>query len=291
MFYKYNDDELRSICRTHIENFEKWARIFIDVILTKQLGKDYFHVKGRDGNYRMKKAFVEKSDRMMTAEPSRFPTPVDTLFVEDIIYILCKPDFYRDYFSAYLQTMYPEGCEEVRTFLERLIPIRNKLSHTNPFTIREAEQCVCYCNDFIDCVKEYFRMAGKDKEFNIPTIIRVNDSLGNEYQIKENEIVGVCNIEIIDSITKKKKVFYLGDKFTLNLTLDPSFSEDSYSLKWSKQPGVEISENGKRVSVTITKNLIGERSIISCDLITTNDWHKHYDHDQRLLIAFKALPV
>ena len=125
MYYQYSEEELRTICRTHIENFEKWARIFIHNILSEKLAADYFHAKGDDGNYRMKKSFVENSDRMMAAEPLRFQTPVDTLFVEDIIYILCKPDFYRDYFSSYLCRMYPEGYTELRTFLNRLIPIRN----------------------------------------------------------------------------------------------------------------------------------------------------------------------
>ena len=147
MYYSYSDEELRTICRNHIENFEKWARIFIHNVLSEKIGDNYFHEKGADGNYRMKKAIVEKADKMMADEPLRFPTPLDTLFVEDIIYILCKPDFYRDYFSPYLHDMYPEGNNELRTFLERLIPIRNKLSHTNPFSIREAERCVCYSND------------------------------------------------------------------------------------------------------------------------------------------------
>lgn len=291
MYYRYSDEELRTICRNHIENFEKWARIFIHNVLSEKIGDNYFHEKGEDGNYRMKKAIVEKADKMMADEPLRFPTPLDTLFVEDIIYILCKPDFYRDYFSPYLHDMYPEGNNEFRTFLKRLIPIRNKLSHTNPFSIREAERCVCYSNDFIDCIKEYYRMAGKDKDFNIPTIIRVNDSLGNEYLIKENEILSFQSIDIIAPDSKQKKVFYLGEKFSLNLTLDPSFSEDSYTLNWSPKQGIEILDNGKRVDVTITKDLIGERSSITCKLITTNEWHKYPGYDQQLLITFKALPL
>lgn len=291
MYYRYSDEELRTICRNHIENFEKWARIFIHNVLSEKIGDNYFHEKGADGNYRMKKAIVEKADKMMADEPLRFPTPLDTLFVEDIIYILCKPDFYRDYFSPYLHDMYPEGNNEFRTFLKRLIPIRNKLSHTNPFSIREAERCVCYSNDFIDCIKEYYRMAGKDKDFNIPTIIRVNDSLGNEYLIKENEILSFQSIDIIAPDSKQKKVFYLGEKFSLNLTLDPSFSEDSYTLNWSPKQGIEILDNGKRVDVTITKDLIGERSSITCKLITTNEWHKYPGYDQQLLITFKALPL
>lgn len=288
MYYRYSDEELRTICRNHIENFEKWARIFIHNVLSEKIGDNYFHEKGADGNYRMKKAIVEKADKMMADEPLRFPTPLDTLFVEDIIYILCKPDFYRDYFSPYLHDMYPEGNNELRTFLERLIPIRNKLSHTNPFSIREAERCVCYSNDFIDCIKEYYRMAGKDKDFNIPTIIKVNDSLGNEYIIKDGRAGE--SLTIIDPATKQKKVFYLGDKFSLNLTLDPSFSEDSYNLIWQQKEGIEILDNGKRINVTITNQLIGESAFAMCKLVTKNEWHRFGGYDQQLFVNFKALP-
>ena len=289
MYYQYSEEELRTICRAHIENFEKWARIFIHNILSEKLAADYFHAKGDDGKYRMKKSFVEKSDKMIAADPLRFQTPVDTLFVEDIIYILCKDDFFRDYFSSYMCKMYPEGCNELRTFLRRLIPIRNKLSHTNPFSIREAEQCVCYCNDFIECIKEYYKTMGKDKDFNIPTIIRVNDSLGNEYLIKDGRAGE--NMTIIDPNTMQKKVFYLGEKFNLNLTLDPSFTEDTFSLNWQNKEGIEILDNGKRINVTITNNLIGEDVLLICRLVTNNEWHRFSGYDQQLLIKFKALPL
>ena len=289
MYYQYSEEELRTICRTHIENFEKWARIFIHNILSEKLAADYFHAKGDDGNYRMRKSFVENSDRMMAAEPLRFQTPVDTLFVEDIIYILCKPDFYRDYFSSYLCRMYPEGCNELRTFLDRLIPIRNKLSHTNPFSIREAEQCVCYCNDFIECIKEYYKTMGKDKDFNIPTIIKVHDSFGNEYFVKDGRAGE--NLIIIDPKTQQKKTFYFGEKFNLNLTIDPSFAENTYSLNWTSKEGIEVLDNGKRVNVTITNKLIGEDVLLICRLVTNNEWHRFLGYDQQLLIKFKALPL
>ena len=53
MYYKYSIEELRTICRTHIENFERWARIFIHNILIEKLGEDYFHATGKDGKLSM----------------------------------------------------------------------------------------------------------------------------------------------------------------------------------------------------------------------------------------------
>lgn len=289
MYYKYTDEELRSICRTHIESLEKWARIIIHKTLSEKIGADYIHAKGEDGNYLIKTERVKAVDKRMVEEPHRFPTPVDALFLDDIIYLLCKHDFYKLYFGTYLTKMYPEGREELKTFLDRLIPIRNKLSHTNPLSIRDAEQCICYCNDFIESVKEYFRVNGMGKEFNIPTIIKVTDSLGNEYVEKEG-INGTIFIHVIDPKDNSPKIFYLGEKLSVNLIIDPSFSEDSYSLVWHVKNGVEVLDGGKRVNIKITNELIGENVYISGKIITNNQWHKYYGYDQAVTICLKALP-
>lgn len=289
MYYKFTDEELRSICRTHLESFEKWSRQVIHRVLSEKLGENYFYIKNPDGNFLIKKELVEHATKMTSSEPLRFPKPIDTLFLDDIIYLLCRPDFYKNYFSPFLVKMYPEGVNELRTILNRLIPIRNKLSHTNPFSIRDAEQCVCYCNDFIECIKEYFIMNNQEKEFNIPTIIRVVDSLGNEYPIKDGRAGE--GLYIIDPITKQTKIFFINDKFSLNLTIDPSFEDSSYSLNWTPKNGMEVLNDGKRINVTITDNLIGEEVILWCRLVTNNKWHKYLDYDQQLIVHFKALPT
>ena len=153
MYSEFSEEKLRSICREYIETFEKWARIIVDMELTRKYGIDYIHTKNSDGNFLIKKEIVKKADKMRQDEPTRFPKPVDIFFFEDIIYLLCRQDLYQDCFSSFLSKMYPDGDNEVRTFLERLIPIRNKLSHTNPFSRREVEQCVCYCIDYIESKK------------------------------------------------------------------------------------------------------------------------------------------
>ena len=84
-----------------------------------------------------------------------------------------------------MDNIYPDGCDEARTYLKRLIPIRNKLSHSNPISIREAERVICYCNDFVDGIKIYFEKKGMGNMFNVPHAIRLNDSLGNEYLLKK----------------------------------------------------------------------------------------------------------
>ena len=80
---------------------------------------------------------------MLVENSQIFSRPIDTLYLDEIIYVLCKKKLYNENFKEFLKIMYPNGAEEVRTFLKRLIPIRNKLSHANPLSIREAEQCIC----------------------------------------------------------------------------------------------------------------------------------------------------
>lgn len=287
MYHHFTEDEIRAICRTHLESFEKWARLIAHKILSERLGDGYFFLTNPDGSNLVKKAIVDKAKEMLGREPQRFSGPMDTLFLEEIIYIFCKSEFYKDYFSTFLSKMYPAGPEELRTFLSRLIPIRNKLSHSNSFSIRDAEQCVCYCNDFIDCVKDYFVMTNQQKEFNVPTIIKVTDSLGNVYILKEGRAGE--NLDIVDPVTKQRKVFFLSDTFSLELTIDPSFEDSSYSLQWTPRSGLQVVNSGRKINVLITNELIGEEVVIWCRLVTTNEWHRYLNYDQQLMVHFKAL--
>ena len=85
----------------------------------------------------------------------------------------------KNHFKDVLEPFY-SGPQEVRSILNRLIPIRNKLSHGNTISIYEAEQCLCYTDDFISAYKEYYVKLGKERDYNVPTFTRIKDSLGND---------------------------------------------------------------------------------------------------------------
>lgn len=290
MLLNFTDEQLRQVCRTHIESLEKWARLLLGKVLTKEYGADFIHSKNPDGNLNFKKSLVEKADRMIADEPGRFPTPLDTLFLEDIVYLLTRKDIF-ELMKPTAIDFYPEGKEELRTFLERVIPIRNKLSHTNPFSVRDAERAVCYSNDFTDFVKQYFAKNNMEKEFNIPMILKVTDSLGNEKISDGKEPNGIMSISLTDPTTKEKKVFYKGEQFSVILEMDPSFPEGDYDINWPKMDGVEVHENGKKIIVTIGDNLIGEETSLCCRIVSHNTWHRYNSYDQTLLIRFKAIPL
>ncbi len=289
MLLNFTDEQLRQVCRTHIESLEKWARLLLHIVLTKELGSDFIHAKNSDGNYMFKKALVEKADRMMADDPGRFPSPLDTLYLEDIIYLLNRNDIYGLMLPS-VKDFYPEGMAELHTFLDRLVPVRNKLSHTNPFSIRDAERAVCYSNDFIDFAKKFFLVNNMGKEFNTPSILKVTDSLGNERISNGNDPNGILSITLIDPNSKQQKRFCKGDRFSISLEMDSSFAPDDYEIKWIYKEGMEILENGRKIIVTIGDKLIGENCSLMCSIISHNTWHRFNDYDHRLLVFFKAIP-
>ena len=187
MFYSLPEEEIRSLCRVNIEAFEKWARTIIHSELTKKIGANYFDVELSPGVPVVKKSIRDKTAVMMRSQPGRFNKKIDTLFLEEIIYLLCRNDLYKNYFKDFLDLIYPDGNAEVRTYLTRLIPIRNSLSHSNPISIRDAERCICYTNDFIDGIKLYYKNKGEERVFNTPNAIRLNDSLGNEFSLNKDK--------------------------------------------------------------------------------------------------------
>lgn len=286
MYFKMNEEELRVICKVSIENLEKWARLIIDKEMKAQYGDNYFYVRENDIPI-IKKEIIEKAQNMINKNSNRFPRIIDTLFLDEIIYFLCKESLYRKCFKKCLDIIYPDGRMEAKTFLTRIIPIRNKLSHSNPISIREAERVICYSNDFVEGVKEYMKQEGKQNEYNVPNIIKINDSLGHEYFLNKN--VSFEMIEIKDDNNLHE--FEIGDKYSVWLTLDPSFEREKYIFKWSAENGARLPVNNlDRIDLVLNENLVGERQAIYCTLRSNNIWHRYRGYDQQFAIVFNVLP-
>ena len=142
---------------------------------------------------------------------------MDTLFIDDIIYILCHSTLYKSLFKEALDEIYPDGCSEVRTILSRLVPIRNSLSHSNPISIHQVERVLCYTHDFIEGLKIYYTKKGKEKMWNVPSIIKVKDSLGNVFENLNNDKHTI--------VLEVNQQLYCGDSYSVEVEIDPSFSK------------------------------------------------------------------
>lgn len=287
MLYSFSEEEIRSLCRVNIEAFEKWARTIIDSELTKNLGVNYFDLELAPNVPVVKKSLRDKTAQMMRSNPQRFHRKIDTLFLDEIIYLLCRNDLYKRFFKDFLDLIYPDGNAEARTYLNRLVPIRNCLSHSNPISIRDAERCICYTNDFIDGVKQYFYDKGEERVFNTPNAIKLNDSLGNEFQLnKDTMFESIC---INRTGTTQLHQFHLGERYSAWLTLDPSFTPEQYTIEWHIECGRHLG-NDSRLDIEIAEDMIRERCPIYCTIKSTKSWHRYRGYDQQFAIVFQVLP-
>lgn len=287
MFYSIPEDELRSICRVNIEAFEKWARTIIHNELKNNLGENYFDMELSPNVPVVKKSIRDKTSAMIRNQPQRFHRKIDTLFLDEIIYLLCRNDLYKRFFKNFLDLVYPDGNSEARTYLNRLIPIRNCLSHSNSISVRDAERCICYTNDFIDGVKQYFYEKGEEQVFNTPNAIKLNDSLGNEFQLNKDK--SYESLHINRTGTSQLYQFYIGEKYSAWLTLDPSYGLEQYIFNWSIEGGKYLG-NDSRLDIEITEDMAGEKCVIYCTIKSTKSWHRYSGYDQQFGIVFQVLP-
>lgn len=280
MYYNITQEQLRSHCKNCIESFEKWSRRLIDQELTKIYGDNYFFEKVNDTEYIIKAEIRSRAENMLLKHPNRFNKIIDTLFIEDIIYILCKPSLYKICFKKVLDYMYPQGVDEAREFLTRIVPIRNALSHSNLISVRETEKAICYSNDFIEGVKMFYTDTGKEKDWNVPTIIQIIDSNGN---VLYDNVKGVINQDLC---------FYVGDSYSVSVEVDSSYEKNDYKIRWIVGDDTELNEyhNSNQCNILFSNKDVGENWSIICEIISTKDWHKKRHCDDWVRIRAIVLP-
>jgi len=178
-----NNDARRSLCRRELEALEHWLRRLVHETLAAAHSVEYLDAVDRGGRRLIKREVRDEIAKRLEKEPARYQRPVDAALLGDLVTIICNFENWRDYFGAALEEAFPLGNEDARIFLRRLVDIRNKLSHANPISVHEAARVICYTLDVIDSMKAYYMKRNLEKEYNVPTIIRITDSLGNEFDL------------------------------------------------------------------------------------------------------------
>lgn len=287
-FHKYTEVELRQYCKEYLESLELWLRRVIDDMLTNAYGPNYYLHTEPDGNNLISSKIKVEIQKRIDEEPERFPRPIDACLLESEIKIITNPKLYTKHFKDIFHENFPEGKDELLTFLNRLIEPRNKLYHANPLSVRDAERVICYTNDIIDSIKHFYLKNNMSKEFNVPLIIKYSDSFGNTFyrnQFHGKTLVGYAYVDINSS-----KDFYLrpGDKLSMEIEVDPTFSKDEYQISW--RPEVEGNLNNSHYAYTIQNKDVGESFCITVSIKSNKDWHRLNDIDDSLVICFKVLP-
>lgn len=276
-------EDIRAVSKKQIELFEHWSRRLIDDFFRNNYGDDYLNASMKSGNPLVKAEIKKGIQERRKSDPNRYQRDIDAILLDDIQYFLIRPDLYKLFFQGVLEPFY-SGKEEIRSILERLKNIRNKLSHDNPISIREAEQAVCYTNDFIDVYKEYYKRIGAERDFNVPVVISLSDSQGNiTYRKDTNSPWEVHNTRDED-ITYYKSIFpeaittnhRSGEEYIVDLEVDSSFPKDSYLISWKVIANYHeyFSGEGSIITVVFNNELVSRYPSIEIKLTTKKTWHR-----------------
>lgn len=284
MYHSFTTEELRSICKANIESVEIWARRLIHEQMRGRFGENYIEYKISNQEFLIKKEVRLHVQNKLSEHPNQFARPVDTLFLSQIAYFLCHPTLYPELFKPALDYIYPQGRDEAKEFLNRLIPIRNPLSHSNPISIRQAEQAICYSHDFVEGLKQYYKDRGLEQVWNVPRIIRSIDSFGNVF---ENPVDGILQGSSFDIPQR----IYCGDIYSVDVEIDASFSQLDYDIIW-KIGGDTASEfnNSTHYTRKFVEQDVSEKLMIECMIVSHKDWHRYKYFDCRIFLFLQVLP-
>lgn len=287
---KLTEIELRDLCRHHIDTFENWSRRIIDELFKTCYGADYFNYMLSKEQPLIKSEIKKRIEQRVKDNPRRFPRKIDAILIEDIEYFFCREDLYCDHFKAILEPFY-SGVAEVRKVLERLIPIRNKLSHGNTISLHEAEQCICYIGDFIEVYKTYYLAIGKEKDYNVPIFLRIKDNLGNDFIREHTNDMWEMNFW---GIMAPKIQLRSGESYKLWVEVDSSFDSSFYDIKWvvKRSYSKMIKKGtGSVIEFSLDNKDVSYRPEIHIFLVTKRDWHRFHEADDIIKLTYeKVLP-
>lgn len=272
-------DDLRNKCKHQLEVFELWLRRLVNDELTDAYGSDYFEYR-KDGQYIFRGEIRQRAADRMTANPGRYIRPIDALLLDDLVTTLCKEQLYTDHFRAALETAFPEGNSEARTFLARIVSVRNPLYHANPISYHQAARVFCYTEDVIQSIKAYYSAMGKDSEYNAPSFVAFRDSAGNNLSISRTS-----------EIHTLQPIFRPGDTIRMEVDIDDSFSADDCTIKWAVvNIGQAETGEGKEFILDLKPAHVSEQLSLLITLHSNKEWHRHGNYDARLAITYKVLP-
>jgi hypothetical protein len=289
-FHALSDDERRSYCRREIEALELWLRRLVHETFSAAYGAAYLDATGPDGNRLFKSETARQVAARRTADPARYPRPVDATHLDDLVNVICKPESYKGHFRSALQSAFPQGAEEARTFLDRIVTTRHKLSHATPITAHDAARVICYTQDVVGSLKEHYAAMNIEREYNVPMIIKVVDSYGNVFhaaEIKRNRTgTGTCRLD--DRVSGQLRP---GNRLSLEIEVDPTFERTSYQVSWIwKGNSSKKFVNVDHVIINIEKIHVNPQFLIHCFVTSNRDWHRLGDYDDSVTMVYMVLP-
>ena len=278
-----SSEELRVACRQRLESCELWLRRLVHDQLRKEFGENYIDAASIDEHAIFKTSIRRHvAARLAAASDHRYRRPIDTLQLDHLATVICKPDSYGKFFRSAFQREFPMGSEHLRIVINRLVPIRNALSHANPLTINDAERALCYSSDIISSLTKHYADIGMNQEFDAPMFTRFSDSIGDvEYPKSSEEQINFVG----------RRALRCGQNVRFEVEVDSHYSPDDYVVKWqvANIMGGE-SATGSSFDLTLLPKHVNQNFVIFVSVTSRRDWHRHGNHDAQLVLVYTVLP-
>ena len=271
---------LRTSCRQTLEGCEHWLRRLIHDSFRAAFGPEYVQTAVLSGQAVFRKDLRERVARMRLLEPGRYLRPVDALLLDDLAAVLCKDDTFSAHFAPALEQGFPAGRVQLRSVLQRLVPIRNALSHANPITLHDAARVFCYCADIIEPLIDYYERKGMTNEFNAPSIVKVSDSIGHELRPASTQATG----------SFEEPPLRAGDSLRIEVEIDAHFASTDYTVTWfTLARGIDV-QTGAALELGLEPKHVGEHLVIKVQVTSTKAWHRHRSYDAEVGLFYRVLP-
>ncbi len=267
--------------RTYVDSAEQWLRRLIHHQMSQAYGLDY--LSDRFVSLKISRPIAIE----VSKNPAAFNRCIDAASFDQAIDIVCHEQRWKDFFQSPLFEAYPHGREEARTFLLRIKDVRNAVSHGRPVSVRQLEKAICYSNDLIDSAKSFFRQIGMARVYDVPTIVRYVDSLGNESHL--TDVPTTLNNRIIDWRRLGNGDLYPGEFLTAEIEIDPSYSASGYDVSWSVF-GQPRTMAGPKAQFEVLVQHVSEQMELRFQVRSDREWHRQGDLDDSLIVLFRVLP-
>lgn len=272
-------EELRSLCKTRIEILELWLRRLIHDKLSNTFGINYFSCQVA-GNYLLRADVRKYAERRVRENPSHYSKPLDALLLDHLVYILCKEELFHKCFRAALAKAFPDGSTEARTFLKRLVAIRNPLAHANPISNHQALRVLCHTEDIIESIQEHYAAMNAKDPFNAPNFVTFRDSAGNSVQIGGTQ----------EHIDLRRTTFRVGDSVRFEVDTDDIHGNSTVQWVVNNIPNGESATGASFVLNLLPRHVNTDFSITG-SVVSSRDWHRHGNFDALVSVTYTVLPL
>jgi hypothetical protein len=144
--------------------------------------------------------------------------------------------------------------------------------------------------DITEALKAYYARANMGQQFNVPTVVRISDSLGHVVHLSSSNR-GSQGHAMMDYSNDPSVLLRCGETIALEADVDPTFDPKDYKIRWqvANISGGERME-GRKFVLVLTERHVSTRFCVVCTVTSHELWHKLGSSDDQIDIAYRVLP-